>query len=65
MRIILACFVLALAAPGSASSNWPQWRGPEQPGVSPATDMPSEWSAEVGVVPARHCSRNLVSRFPS
>ena len=50
MRIILACFVLALAAPGSASSNWPQWRGPEQTGVSPATDMPSEWSAEVGVV---------------
>lgn len=32
----------AVGAP--ARSNWPQWRGPGNSGVSPEKDLPTEWS---------------------
>lgn len=34
--------VVSVAAP--ADQNWPQWRGPNQTGVAPHADPPSEWS---------------------
>lgn len=39
-------------APGDAldTVNWPQWRGPGLNGVSPATNLPVEWSAEKNII---------------
>lgn len=34
----------------SATDNWPQWRGPDQNGVSDATNLPLTWSAEENIV---------------
>ena len=50
MRSGIPCLLLALTCTGADSSTWPQWRGPDQTGVSPATGLPTEWSADAGVI---------------
>jgi len=41
----LCALFLALAAAGlAAAENWPQWRGPNNDGVSKETGLPTEWS---------------------
>ena len=44
MPILLLLLVLA------DEPNWPQWRGPQRNGVSSATGLPLEWSAEKNVL---------------
>jgi len=36
--------------PGGAGENWPQWRGPNQDGVSSAKGVPTEWGPEQSVL---------------
>src|SRR5262245_37309660 len=38
------CFSAETATVSAIESNWPQWRGPLQNGVSPKADPPTEWS---------------------
>ena len=41
----LACLLLILTVISDATAeNWPQWRGPDQNGVSRSTGFPTEWS---------------------
>jgi outer membrane protein assembly factor BamB len=41
---------LVLAAAGAATAeNWPQWRGPDNDGVSRETHLPTQWSATENV----------------
>ena len=39
-----------LSAAVPAQDNWPSWRGPDRNGVSAATGLPVEWSAEHNIV---------------
>src|SRR2546423_1025134 len=32
------------------AANWPQWRGPFGNGVSPATNLPTNWSLQQNIV---------------
>jgi outer membrane protein assembly factor BamB len=41
---------LLLAAVLADEPNWPQWRGPHRNGVSSATGLPIEWSADENVL---------------
>jgi outer membrane protein assembly factor BamB len=48
--LALSLLFLALFTPTSSGfnfepSNWSQWRGPDGTGLSPETDLPTEWSA--------------------
>ena len=46
----LFSFSLLLAAVGAATAeNWPQWRGPDNDGVSRETHLPTQWSATENV----------------
>ena len=50
LTIAVAVTSQATAEPtGSASQNWPQWRGPLSTGVAPLGDPPVEWSEEKNV----------------
>jgi hypothetical protein len=42
--------ILLLALALADEPNWPQWRGPQRNGVSSATGLPLEWSAEKNVL---------------
>lgn len=45
----VACMCLTIAvatAPDVLASDWASWRGPEQNGVSPDTDLPASWSTD-------------------
>ena len=33
-----------------SSENWPQWRGADMNGISPAQNIPTEWNAEENIV---------------
>jgi len=51
-RLMVLCLMgSALNVPPPAvgasdkGTNWPQWRGPESSGISPETNLPTEWSA--------------------
>ena len=47
---LLAGLVFTLIAMSTASAeNWPQWRGPNQDGVSVSTGFPTEWSEEKNI----------------
>jgi len=62
IRVALACScalsflaaphtpALALDADQSNQAHWPQWRGPALNGVSGATNLPVEWSADSNIV---------------
>jgi outer membrane protein assembly factor BamB len=38
--------ILLLCSTGAFAENWPQWRGPQQNGVSGETGLPLRWSPE-------------------
>ncbi len=42
--------LLAITAHACADDNWPQWRGPDQNGVSSATDLATTWSETENIV---------------
>jgi outer membrane protein assembly factor BamB len=42
---VVGCLALILTGGNmAAASNWPQWRGPEDNGISKETDLPVSWS---------------------
>ena len=43
------CGLSFLAAVSLSAANWPEWRGPTQDGVTPETNLPTEWSATENV----------------
>src|SRR5271167_258196 len=43
-RELCALFLILAAAGLAAADNWPQWRGPNNDGVSKETGLPTEWS---------------------
>lgn len=49
-RLLLVCSSLALAAGLAAASNWPQWRGPENDGISKEAGLPTEWSEAKNII---------------
>jgi outer membrane protein assembly factor BamB len=49
-RRLAACCVLLAAAAGAPADNWPQWRGPDDNGISKETKLPAEWDATKNVV---------------
>ncbi|MFQ5674903.1 MAG: PQQ-binding-like beta-propeller repeat protein, partial [bacterium] len=51
-RQIMAVFLVLVGLPGVSQSqeNWPQWRGPDQNGVSTAKDLPETWSETDNIV---------------
>lgn len=47
---LLAGLILTLFAMSTASAeNWPQWRGPQQNGVSISTGSPTEWGEDKNI----------------
>src|SRR5262245_228120 len=40
----------ALAQSRDGAANWPQWRGPQNAGVSEEKNLPTEWGADKNVV---------------
>jgi outer membrane protein assembly factor BamB len=48
-RLLLVCSLLAPAAGLAAGSNWPQWRGPENDGISKEAGLATEWSESKNV----------------
>ena len=48
--VLLAAALLAPVYKGHAQDNWPQWRGPDQNGVSAATELPTTWSLTENIV---------------
>jgi outer membrane protein assembly factor BamB len=64
-RTVAAASLAAGAAWAGPSYNWPQWRGPAGQGVSPETNLPSEWSGTQNVawktpIPGRGHSSPIV-----
>lgn len=46
----LSVFALVCLVAAPAAGDWPHWRGPQNNGVSTASELPTEWSAEKGVL---------------
>ena len=44
------CFFLLPVGFATSQENWPQWRGPDQNGVSLSVDLPVSWSLEENIV---------------
>jgi outer membrane protein assembly factor BamB len=40
----LTSLLLCLATSSATAGNWPQWRGPNNDGISPETNLPTEWA---------------------
>ena len=62
LLLFLAVVVVPAAAP---EDNWPQWRGPNGLGLSPATNYPDEWAPDKNIawkteVPGRGHSSPVV-----
>lgn len=49
-RALLVCSFLLSAVGLAAASNWPQWRGPENDGISAESGLPTQWSASKNIV---------------
>ena len=49
-RFIIVYFLLFSFGLAHAQENWPQWRGPNQNGISEAKNLPSNWSLTKNVV---------------
>ena len=64
--LLLFVFVAAVVLPAAApEDNWPQWRGPNGLGISPASNYPDEWAPDKNVawkteVPGRGHSSPVV-----
>lgn len=49
--LLSAALCLGVGAPTAlGQDNWPQWRGPDQNGVSSATNLPLTWGPEQNIV---------------
>ena len=48
--IAVMCLIMLAAVDSLAQENWPQWRGPEQNGVSKTTNVPVTWSDSENIV---------------
>ncbi len=49
-RITRGLCLLFLFPSGVHADNWPQWRGPQQNGVSSARNLPTSWSPDKNVI---------------
>ena len=49
-RITRGLCLLFLFPSGVHADNWPQWRGPQQNGVSSARNLPTSWSTDKNVI---------------
>ena len=49
-HIVRMVCVLALVPLSVDADNWPQWRGPQQNGVSAAKNLPASWSLEKNII---------------
>jgi outer membrane protein assembly factor BamB len=47
---ILACCVLSVLPFAARAENWPQWRGPDNDGISHEKGIPSKWSEDTNIV---------------
>ena len=45
LRGVGAALALLLVAGVASAENWPQWRGPNNDGISAETGLPASWSA--------------------
>ena len=43
---IILCLIIACGTNAAHADEWPTWRGPDQDGTSPETNLVSTWSAE-------------------
>jgi outer membrane protein assembly factor BamB len=48
-RILLLLTIGSLAVVTVSAENWPQWRGPQQNGISAEKGLPTKWSTEENV----------------
>ncbi len=48
--VLLTLTILGGSSATAAGENWPQWRGPGGQGVSPDTQVPTEWAPDKNVV---------------
>jgi outer membrane protein assembly factor BamB len=46
--LLVGCLIVCAA--GARAENWPQWRGPDNNGVSHETGLPTTWDAKTNVV---------------
>ena len=44
---LLAALTVVLLILPAPAENWPQWRGPNNDGISHEKDLPAEWSATI------------------
>ena len=49
-RIVRMVCIVALVPLSVDADNWPQWRGPQQNGVSTAKNLPASWSLEENII---------------
>jgi outer membrane protein assembly factor BamB len=48
-RVVVVYYFLLPAAGLAVASNWPQWRGPDNDGISKETGLPTEWGESKNV----------------
>ena len=49
-HIVRMVCILVLVPLGIQADNWPQWRGPQQDGVSTAKNLPASWSLTENII---------------
>ncbi len=49
-RLLSLATLLLVSQTTLLAENWPQWRGPQDDGVSPETGLPAEWGPDTNVV---------------
>lgn len=50
MKLCCLLVTLCLTSTTLFASDWPQWRGTDVNGISPATGLPTEWSTDANIV---------------
>jgi outer membrane protein assembly factor BamB len=48
-RMLLLLTIVSLAVVTVSAENWPQWRGPQQNGISAEKGLPTKWSTEENI----------------
>src|SRR5262245_44854339 len=49
-RALLLLFFFVVLAPSGRAEDWPQWRGPNNYGISSEKGLPTQWDATRNVV---------------
>ncbi|MHC4880199.1 MAG: outer membrane protein assembly factor BamB family protein [Planctomycetota bacterium] len=49
LPLLMAMGMLIAQADSASAANWPNWRGPQNNGISSETNLPTEWSATKNV----------------